>query len=76
MTAPRLPEAQVSVGELSASTGLKPTTLSNYARRGYMPAPDGHVGRTPWWWKSTVDTWLANRPGQAWRKGKTAGGAE
>ena len=65
-----LPEAQLSVGEIADALGIKPTTVSNYATRGYMPTPDGYVGRTPWWWESTVREWVSNRPGLAWRKGQ------
>lgn len=45
-----------------------------------MPAPDQTFGRSPVWRRSTVDAWLAARPGtntaaatEARRKGRKAG---
>lgn len=29
-----------------------------------MPEPDMVIGRSPAWWQSTVDEWLAARPGK------------
>lgn len=34
------------------------------AKPGDMPAPDEHFGRTPVWKATTIDRWLAQRPGQ------------
>jgi hypothetical protein len=28
---------------------------------GDFPEPDGHIGRDPWWWSTTVDAWMAGR---------------
>jgi predicted DNA-binding transcriptional regulator AlpA len=41
--------------------GLSPRTVSQHILRGTMPAPDGALGRTPWWYRSTVEEWLADR---------------
>jgi predicted DNA-binding transcriptional regulator AlpA len=32
--------------------------------RQQAPPPDGHIGRTPIWLRSTVQTWLATRQPQ------------
>lgn len=55
----------VEAAELAG--GIKPDTWYAYVHRGYAPAPDGKLGRTPWWWKSTIVAWLATRAGQGAR---------
>lgn len=69
MTTEHTEARQLSVTDVAERAGLKPTTVSNYASRGFMPRPDGHIGRTPWWWEHTITDWLKSRPGQGWRKG-------
>lgn len=32
-------------------------TVSAYLSRGRMPAPDGQIGRTRWWYASTIRSW-------------------
>ena len=64
--------AQWSVAEVAAHLDIKPRTVTAYTTRGQMPAPDGYVGRTPWWWETTITTWQAKRPGagvRAWGRG-------
>jgi hypothetical protein len=56
--------------------GVSPATWRKYGalardereagrdRPGLLPPPDGwHDARTPWWYESTVDKWMARRPG-------------
>lgn len=62
--------------DVAALTGLGVSTLRGYkARPRAMPEPDGtdiEAGHArPWWWESTIKAWMAQRPGKAWRKGKT-----
>lgn len=40
--------------------GVKPGTIRAYMAREQMPAPDGHLGRAPWWWSTTVQRWRPN----------------
>ncbi|MFJ5532417.1 helix-turn-helix domain-containing protein [Streptomyces sp. NPDC093261] len=59
---------------VAARCGIALTTVRKYhmvAERnrdngdpqpGDMPAPDGQVGRSPWWYPSTIDAWNENRP--------------
>jgi hypothetical protein len=37
-------------------------TLRTYRTRNTFPEPDGYLGRTPWWYRSTVLHWLQVRP--------------
>lgn len=51
--------------------GLSPVTWRVYVSRGYAPAPhrreiQGGYAR-PVWWRSALDEWRANRPGQGAR---------
>ena len=48
---------QLSVADVAEMRGVKPRTITAYLARGQMPAPDGRVGRSPWWWESTVRDW-------------------
>ena len=58
-----------TVAEVATHLGVKPGTVTAYRARGQMPAPDGVLGRTPWWWSDTITEWHAERRGQGWRKG-------
>ena len=60
---------QLSTHDVAALLGVKPATVSGYRFRGTMPPPDGKLGKTAWWWETTIDEWRKTRPGQGWRKG-------
>ena len=50
-----------------AGVGL--STWSAYVSRGQAPEADGHYDlRTPWWYRSSIESWKASRPGQGSRK--------
>lgn len=55
----------------AAYLGLRPSTWRPYVNRGQAPQPHrrevqgGHA--LPVWWKSELDTWKKNRPGQGAR---------
>lgn len=55
----------------AAYVGVQPGTWRPYVKRGRAPQPDrrevagGHA--LPVWKRSTLDRWLANRPGQGAR---------
>lgn len=53
--------------EAAALAGITPSTWRHYVAQGRAPAPDGRLGRTPWWRPGTITTWLATRPGQGAR---------
>lgn len=49
--------------------GIRLSTWSAYVARKQAPKADGHYDlRTPWWYRSTVEDWMASRPGQGSRK--------
>lgn len=53
--------------DAAALAGVAPSTWRDYVARGRAPAPDGRLGRTPWWRPDTITTWLETRPGQGAR---------
>jgi hypothetical protein len=57
-------DVQMSAAHAAEHLGLKVGTLHAYRRDGLMPSADGMIGRTPWWWQSTIDTWWQSRPGR------------
>ncbi|MFD3424295.1 hypothetical protein [Streptomyces decoyicus] len=66
----------VSIREAAEAAGVAPGTWRAYVARGQAPAADypagahGHVTAVfpgPWWRKSTVAAWVADRPGQGAR---------
>ena len=48
---------QWSVADVAAHLGIKSSTVTAYLARGQMPAADGYVGRSPWWWDRTIREW-------------------
>lgn len=61
----------LSTQDVAERLGVKPATVSGYRHHGYMPKPDGKLGKTVWWWEATIDAWQASRPGRGWKKGQT-----
>lgn len=53
--------------EVAAYVGRAPQTIRNLAASGAMPEPDVRIGTIGGWSQSTIDEWLANRPGQGAR---------
>lgn len=50
--------------EACARFGVTRGTWRSYVKDGVVPRPDGRVGRIQLWYRSTLDTWAATRPGQ------------
>ena len=59
---------QWSVGEVAEHLGVQRSTVRAYVARGEMPAPDGHVGRSPWWTPETITQWHESRRGHGSRR--------
>lgn len=56
---------QWTLAAVADHLGVTLSTVRAYRARGQMPPPDGILGRTPWWWSSTITGW--ERPGRGWR---------
>lgn len=55
---------RLTVADAAKRAAIAPSTWRAYVARQQAPAPDGQYdGRTPWWWSTTVERWMANRPG-------------
>lgn len=46
-----------TVEDVARYLGVGQATVSAYLSRGRMPAPDGQIGRTRWWYASTIRAW-------------------
>jgi hypothetical protein len=53
------------VADVAAYLGVATSTVRAYVTRGHLPAPDGRLGRTPWWRPETIRGFT--RPGQGAR---------
>lgn len=67
-------KTKLTATQAAARAGIQPGTWRSYttpkgSRGGRLhgPAPDGHAQPCgcPWWWDTTVDAWLRNRPRMA-----------
>jgi hypothetical protein len=60
---------QLDRAAVAARYGMTdPGSVTVAVRRGSLPPPDGYVGRSPYWWASTLDGW--QRPGRTGRPRK------
>ena len=53
---------QLTTADVARLAGITPESVRTYLRRRTIPAPDGHLGVTPWWRPATIEAWLASRP--------------
>ncbi len=53
---------QLTTADVARLAGVAPASIRTYRGRGVIPQPDGYLGSTPWWHRSTIDAWLAGRP--------------
>ena len=51
----------VTAEQAADHAGITIRTFHNYHQTGRAPRPDGWIGRTPIWLKSTIDAWLQDR---------------
>lgn len=56
----------MAVQDVAEAWDVQPGTVRAYAARGQMPTPDGRVGRSPWWHRTTITGWP--RPGTGARR--------
>lgn len=65
---------QWTTTDVANHLGITPATVRAYAARHQMPPPDGRLGRTPWWWSTTITTWQRpgrGTPGRGWHARQT-----
>lgn len=55
-------DEQLDITAVARLAGVEPRSISRYRQRGSIPEPDGVIGRSPWWYRSTIEHWLATRP--------------
>ena len=59
---------QLDTAAVAERLGISAASVRRYmmadrAQYGFPP-PDGHIGRSPWWWSTTIDKWGKQRPGK------------
>lgn len=54
-------DTMLTTADFARLAGLKPDTIRVFRKRGVIPAPDGYLERTPYWFAATVENWIANR---------------
>ncbi len=47
---------------VAAMVGIGVPSVDKYMQRGSIPKPDGVLGRSPWWYTSTIVKWDRDRP--------------
>ncbi|CAM4155716.1 hypothetical protein [Janibacter anophelis] len=48
---------RLTTSDLGARYGWTPSAISQYRRKGTLPAVDGLEGSRAWWWEATIDSW-------------------
>lgn len=62
MTQQRKTDEQLDRKGVAALVGIAVTSVDKYKMRGRLPTPDGVLGRSPWWYTSTIEKWQRTRP--------------
>jgi predicted site-specific integrase-resolvase len=50
-----------TTADVAAALGIEAVTVRVYNARGQMPAPSGHVGRTPYWTAARIEPWISGQ---------------
>ena len=53
------PDDRLPTAKVAALAGVTVGSVREYRRRGTIPEPDGRLGSTPWWFRSTIEQWIA-----------------
>lgn len=57
-------DVPLSTGEVARRLGIAPATWRVRVHREQAPKPDGMFdGRTPYWWQTTIDAYMASTNG-------------
>jgi predicted DNA-binding transcriptional regulator AlpA len=63
MTSPPDPDAEWwTTSDVASYLAVKTSTVTNYRKRGQMPAPDMMLGRTQAWKPARIIDWHKSRP--------------
>jgi Helix-turn-helix domain len=62
-----------TTSEVAAYLGVQVATVTNYRKRGQMPAPDMTVGRTHMWRPDRIIGWHGDRPRPRGRRSSLGG---
>jgi predicted DNA-binding transcriptional regulator AlpA len=54
----------LTIADVAHLAGISHSTLRAYMTREQVPAPTGHIGRTPYWAPDTIQPWLDARAGR------------
>ena len=66
---------QWTMAEVAAHLGIAAQSVRRYrVRDASFPAPDGKLGRTPWWRPETIEAWSMDRTGRTGRPRKATDG--
>jgi len=47
----------MSVMDVADHLGVIDSTVRTWISRGHMPEPDQRVGRSRFWWRSSIEAW-------------------
>lgn len=50
-----------TTADVAAALGVAASTVRAYSAREQMPAPTGHLGRTPYWSPEAIQPWIAKQ---------------
>lgn len=54
----------LTVHDFAKLLGVTDGTIRTYLYRKTIPPPDRRIGRSPVWYRATVERWLASRQGK------------
>lgn len=52
-----MPDEPLGMKDIAERLGVKVKDVHNWKQLGKLPAPDGYVSATPYWWAKTIDLW-------------------
>lgn len=58
-------DPQLDIDGVAAHLGVTRGTWLAQRANGSAPDPDGKLGRSPWWYASTIDAWRLQHPARA-----------
>jgi predicted DNA-binding transcriptional regulator AlpA len=59
---------QLTAADVATMANVSVATIAKHRARGTIPPPDGQLGPVNWWYRSTIEAWLASRRRQGQRR--------